>query len=310
MAILYAAEPEEAAQWTEALAELDGSLTFRFWPDWGDPAGIDFVIIGGKSPGDLTIFPQLKAIQSTWAGVNHLLRSPGLPKGVPIARMVDQGLTGSMTEFVVYQVLDVIRQGPDLRAAQKAATWAELIARPASEFRIGVLGLGTLGSDIAGKLAALGCQMRGWSRSPKEAGPGITTFAGAAALPDFLDQLDILICLLPLTQDTENLLDAKIFAPLAKGATLINVARGAHLNEADLLAALASGRLGRAILDVFREEPLPAAHPFWRHPQITLTPHVAAITRAGTGASDILENYRRATAGQPLLNQVDVAKGY
>ena len=167
MAILYAAEPEEAALWTEALAELDGSLNFRFWPDWGDPSEVDFVIIGGKSPGDLTIFPKLKAIQSTWAGVNHLLRSPGLPRGVPIARMVDQGLTGSMTEFVVYQVLDVIRQGPELRAAQKAVTWLELIARQASDFRVGVLGLGTLGSDVAGKLAALGCQMRGWSRSPK-----------------------------------------------------------------------------------------------------------------------------------------------
>lgn len=310
MAILYAAEPEEAAQWTDSLAALDHRLKMRFWPDWGDPAEIDFVIVGGKSPGDLSIFPQLKAIQSTWAGVNHLLRSPGLPAGVPIARMVDRGLTGSMTEFVVYQVLDEVRRGPELRAAQKAGIWLDQIARQASDLSVGILGLGTLGSDIAAKLAVLGCKMRGWSRSAKDAGPGVESFAGASALPAFLKDLDILICLLPLTGDTENILDAGLFAHLPAGAVLINVGRGAQLNEADLIVALDSGRLGRAILDVFREEPLPADHPFWRHPKITITPHVAAITRAGTGADDILENYRRALAGQALRNQVDVTKGY
>lgn len=310
MAILYAAEPEEAAPWTESLAALDGRLEIRFWPEWGDPAEIDFVIVGGRSPGDLSIFPKLRAIQSTWAGVNHLLRSPGLPAGVPIARMVDRGLTGSMTEFVVYQVLDELRRGPDLRAAQKRRQWLETMPRRASDVSVGILGLGTLGSDIAAKLAGLGFQMRGWSRSAKHAGPGIASFAGAGALPAFLDRLDILICLLPLTVDTENILNTGLFAHLTDGAVLINVGRGAQLHEADLLAALESGRIRRAILDVFREEPLPPEHPFWRHPQITLTPHVAAITRAGTGAGDILENYRRAMGGEPLLNQVDVGKGY
>lgn len=310
MAILYAAEPEEASQWTESLAALDDRLKIRFWPDWGDPAEIDFVIVGGKSPGDLSIFPGLKAIQSTWAGVNHLLRSPGLPSGVPIARMVDRGLTGSMTEFVVYQVLDEVRRGPELRAAQKAGKWLDQIARQASDLRVGILGLGTLGSDIAAKLARLGCQMRGWSRSAKDAGPGITSFAGADALSAFLQDLDILICLLPLTNDTENILNTGLFAHLPSGAVLINVGRGAQLHEADLIAGLDSGRLSRAVLDVFRTEPLPPEHPFWRHPKITITPHVAAITRAGTGADDILENYRRALAGKALRNQVDVTKGY
>jgi glyoxylate/hydroxypyruvate reductase A len=224
--------------------------------------------------------------------------------------MVDRGLTGSMTEFVVYQVLDEVRCGPDLRAAQKAGVWLETIARQARDVSVGILGLGTLGMDIATKLAGLGVKMRGWSRSPKDAGSDITSFAGAGALPAFLDKLDILICLLPLTGDTENILDSKLFAHMTDGAVLINVGRGAHLDEADLLAALASGRIRRAILDVFRSEPLESDHPFWRHPKITLTPHVAAITRAGTGASDILENYRRALAGEALLNQVDVAKGY
>ncbi|WP_374313112.1 2-hydroxyacid dehydrogenase [Dongia sp.] len=310
MSILYAAEADEAAQWTDSLRALEPTLDIRFWPDWGDPAAVDFVIVGGRSPGDLSIFPKLRAIQSTWAGVNHLLRSAGLPHGVPIARMVDRGLTGSMTEFVVYQVLDEWRRGPELRAAQREARWLETMPRRAEDCHVGLLGLGTLGTDIAVKLAGLGFSMRGWSRSPKEAGMGVASFAGAESLPAFLKDLDILICLLPLTAETENILDAKLFAHLRDGTVLINVGRGAQLNDADLLAALSSGRLRRAVLDVFREEPLPEAHPFWNHPQITLTPHVAAITRAGTGADDILENYRRAMTGRPLLNQVDVRKGY
>lgn len=310
MSILYAADADEAAQWTDSLRALDPTLDIRFWPDWGDPATIDFVVVGGRSPGDLSIFPKLRAIQSTWAGVNHLLRSAGLPSGVPIARMVDRGLTGSMTEFVVYQVLDEWRRGPELRAAQKEARWLETMPRRAEDCHVGILGLGTLGTDIAHKLAGLGFSMRGWSRSPKEAGAAVASFAGAESLPAFLRDIDILICLLPLTAETENILDAKLFAHLRDGTVLINVGRGAQLNDADLLAALSSGRIHRAVLDVFREEPLPEAHPFWRHPQITLTPHVAAITRAGTGADDILENYRRAMDGRPLLNQVDVRKGY
>lgn len=310
MTILYAAEADEAAQWTDSLRALDPSLEIRFWPEWGDPATVDFVVVGGRSPGDLSVFPKLKAIQSTWAGVNHLLRSAGLPQGVPIARMVDRGLTGSMTEFVVYQVLDEWRRGPELRAAQKDARWVETMPRLAKDCRIGILGLGTLGTDIARKLDDLGFSVSGWSRSVKEAGGGIRSFGGAENLPAFLSDLHILICLLPLTAETENILGAELFGHLPDGAVLINVGRGAQLKEADLLAALASGRIRRAVLDVFREEPLPETHPFWRHPQITITPHVAAITRAGTGADDILENYRRAMSGQGLLNQVDVRKGY
>jgi len=151
--------------------------------------------------------------------------------------------------------------------------------------------------------------VRGWSRSRKEIA-GIQGFAGRDGLRACLEGAQILICLLPLTDDTRGILNAETFAPLARGAVLIQAARGAHLVEADLLTALGSGRLSHAIIDVFATEPLPAGHPFWRHPGITVTPHVAAITRPGTGASDIVENYRRALAGQTLINQVDRAKGY
>ena len=181
--------------------------------------------------------------------------------------------------------------------------------RSPQSLSVGILGLGVLGADVAAKLHALGFPLRGWSRSRKEL-PGVTSFAGREQLTACLAGVELLICLLPLTDDTRGILDHTVFAALAPGAVLIHAARGAHLVEADLLAALEAGHLSRAVIDVFAPEPLPAGHPFWRHPAVTVTPHVAAITRAGTGAEDIVANYRRAMAGQPLINQVDRSQGY
>jgi glyoxylate/hydroxypyruvate reductase A len=309
MAILYADDPADAAAWAAAIRKLTPGLELRFWPDSGPAEEVDFAIVGGRAPGDLRGFPNLKAIQSTWAGVNHLLADANLPFDRPLARMVDQGLTVSMTEFVVLHVLDSVREGPRLRAAQRERRWLYLEPLAPRAKTIAILGLGTLGADAGTRLAGLGFTMRGWSRSRKEIA-GIESFAAADGLQKCLQGADILICLLPLTDDTRGILNAATFAPLARGAILIQAARGAHLVEADLLSALDSGQLSRAILDVFATEPLPPEHPFWRHPGVTVTPHVAAITRPGTGAADIVENYRRALAGEPLINQVDRTKGY
>ncbi len=309
MAILYADDPADAADWAKAIRALDPALDLRFWPDFGAADEIDFVIVGSKAPADLRQFPNLRAIQSTWAGVNLLLGDDGLPPERPLARMVDRGLTVSMTEYVVYHVLDHLRQGPRLRAAQRARRWIEVEERHPRSVRVAILGLGVLGTDAAAKLHALGFPLRGWSRSRKDL-PGVTCFAGRDRLAACLDGVEVLICLLPLTDDTRGILDRAVFAALAPGAVLIHAARGAHLVEADLLDALAAGRLSRAVIDVFAPEPLPAGHPFWRHPAVTVTPHVAAITRAGTGAEDIVANYRRARAGEPLINQVDRRQGY
>lgn len=309
MAILYADDPADAAAWAAAIRALEPSVELRFWPDWGPADQVEFAIVGGRAPGDLRAFPNLRAIQSTWAGVNHLLADSNLPTDRPLARMIDQGLTVSMTEYVVLHVLDSVRAGPRLRAAQRAREWLDLDPVAPRSVTIAMLGLGTLGCDAAARLGALGFEMRGWSRSRKQIA-GITSFAGRDELGQCLAGARILICLLPLTDDTRGILCSETFEPLARGATLIHAARGAHLVEADLLSALDGGRLARAILDVFATEPLPADHPFWRHPGITVTPHVAAITRPGTGAGDIVENYRRALAGKPLINQVDRAKGY
>jgi glyoxylate/hydroxypyruvate reductase A len=308
MTILYAADPEEAKAWIGSMRALDPKLDFVTWPDWGDPDKVDFIIVGGRLPGDLSIFRNAKAIQSTWAGVNHLLRGK-FPPGVPIARMVDQGLSANMVEYMVYWALDALRQGRELRAAQRGVKWLDLPLQWARNFPIGILGLGTLGAATAEKLVDLGFPVRGWSRSMKSL-PDVETFYGAGQLGAFLAPVKLLMCLLPLTAETEGILDAKLFAHLSDGAALVNGARGGHLNESDLIAALDSGKLAYAVLDVFREEPLPPDHLFWRRKDIVITPHVASITRAGTGAGDILENYRRALAGKPLLNPVDPARGY
>ena len=308
MTILYAADPEEAEAWIGSIRSLDPKLDFATWPDWGDPDEVEFIIVGGRMPGDLSIFKNAKAIQSTWAGVNSLLRGK-LPPGVPIARMVDQGLSTGMVEYMVYRALDALRQGRELRAAQREVKWLDLPLQWARNFPIGILGLGTLGAATAEKLVALGFPVRGWSRHAKTV-PGVETFHGVEQLGDFLATVKLLMCLLPLTAETESILDGELFALLPDGAVLVNGARGAHLNEADLIAALDSGKLAYAVLDVFREEPLRPDHVFWRRKDVVITPHVAAITRAGTGAADILENYRRALAGEKLLNPVDPQRGY
>jgi glyoxylate/hydroxypyruvate reductase len=309
MTILYADDPADSAAWATAIRALAPGIELRFWPDSGPADEVEFAIVGGRAPGDLRGFPNLKAIQSTWAGVNHLLADTNLPLDRPLARMVDQGLTVSMTEYVVLHALDAARDGPRLRAAQRARQWLDIDPASPASITIAVLGLGTLGIDVATRLAALGFDVRGWSRSHKQVA-GITSFAGRDELKRCLAGARILICLLPLTEDTRGILCAETFEPLASGAILIHAARGAHLVEADLISALERGRLARAVLDVFATEPLPSDHPFWRNPRITVTPHVAAITRPGTGAADIVENYRRALAGETLINQVDRAKGY
>ena len=309
MTILYADDPADAEGWANAIRTLDPGAEIRFWPDSGPAADIDFVIVGGHAPGDLRVFPNLKAIQSTWAGVNHLLTDANLPPSTPLARMVDQGLTVSMTEYIVFHALNAVREGPRLRAAQARAQWLDLDPGAPKDWVVAMMGLGVLGQDAAARLVGLGFQVRGWSRSRRVLA-GVEAFSGADGLRACVAGADIAVCLLPLTDDTRGILNAEIFSALNPGAVLIHVARGAHLVEADLIDAFDSGRIGRAVIDVFATEPLPQAHPFWRDPRITVTPHVAAISRPGIGATDIVENRRRALAGAPLINQVDRSRGY
>jgi len=309
MALLFRSTVDSAARWRSQLTRLTQRLDIRVWPEIGDPAEIDYALVWRPEPGFLASLPSLKLILSLGAGVDHLLGDPRLPRHLPIVRLVDPHMTNAMSEFVVLQVLRLHRRDLDYRAQQQAGVWRELDQPNAAGRRVGILGLGELGQDAAKKLKALGFDVAGWSRSEK-AVAGVGSYAGAAGLPLLLGRSEILVCLLPLTAETEGILNARTLALLPRGAALVNVARGAHLVEEDLLAALASGQISAAVLDVFRDEPLPAGHPFWHHPCVVVTPHVAAFTNPSTAAPIILDNIRRFEEGLPLLNRVDPARGY
>ncbi|HLI12005.1 MAG TPA: glyoxylate/hydroxypyruvate reductase A [Alphaproteobacteria bacterium] len=309
MALLYKSETDRADWWRQELGRRIPDLEMRVWPEIGDPAEIEYALVWNLAPGVLKTLPNLRAIFSLGAGVDHLFADPDLPRHIPVCRVVDRYLTQRMTEYVALHVLRYHRRQPEFDELQRAETWDELYSPTAEERHVGIMGLGELGADAARKLAALGFAVLGWSRSPK-AIPGIESFHGEAGLAPFLARSEILVCLLPLTPATENILSASLFARLPKGACLINAARGRHLVEKDLLAALDSGRLAHATLDVFRSEPLPKGHPFWRHPRITVTPHIASITDPRTVAELVAENVARDRRGEPLLHTVDTALGY
>jgi len=309
MALLFRSTVDSAARWRAQLTRLTQELEVRVWPEIGNPAEIDYALVWRPEPGFLASLPNLKLILSLGAGVDHLLGDPQLPQHLPIVRLVDPHMTAAMSEYVVLQVLRLHRRDLEYRTQQQAVVWRELDQQNAVERRVGILGLGELGRDAAKKLRALGFDVAGWSRGERTV-PGVASYAGANGLPQLLCRSEILVCLLPLTAETEGILNARNLGLLPKGAALVNAARGAHLVEEDLLAALASGQISAAVLDVFREEPLPADHPFWHHPRIVITPHVAAFTNPATAAPIILDNIRRFEEGRPLLNQIDPARGY
>ena len=309
MALLFRSTVDSAARWRAQLSRLTHELDVRVWPEIGDPTEIDYALVWRPETGFLASLPSLKLILSLGAGVDHLLGDPQLPRHIPIVRLVDPHMTDAMSEYVVLQVLRLHRRDLDYRAQQEAGVWRELDQPNPVDRRVGILGLGELGQDAAKKLKALGFDVAGWSRSEK-AVTGVRSYAGAAGLAPLLGRSDIIVCLLPLTAETEGILNSSTLALLPKGAALVNAARGAHLVEEDLLAALASGQISAAVLDVFREEPLPVDHPFWHHPRVVVTPHIAAFTNPATAAPIILDNIRRFKEGRPLLNRVDPARGY
>ncbi len=279
-----------------------------------DPAAIRYVACWKHEPGTLAHLPNVKALFSLGAGVDHLVSDPALPDA-PIVRMVDPDLRRRMTEWVVWQCLDWLRQGKAYRAQQAAAAWVDDRDQPtAADVRVGILGMGVLGADSAEKLRLLGFDVAGWSRTEKRI-EGIPSFHGDDGLKALLARTDILVALLPLTHDTRGILDAKLFAGLARdgrlgGPVLINAGRGGLQVEADILAALEAGVLKGASLDVFEQEPLPATSPFWRHPAVTVTPHNSAMSHPDSIAGEIARQIRAFEAGDPLRNVIDRGRGY
>ena len=309
MALLLKTEAGRGDSWRRALLAADPGLDLRQWPEVGDPADIEYALVWFPPKGALKSYPNLKVIFSIGAGVDHLASDPELPKGVPIVRMVEPGLTAGMTEFVLMSVLYHHRFMLDYAEQRRNKVWREIDQVPPWDRRVGIMGLGVLGGDVVEKLVALRFDVAGWSRSPKDL-PGVAGFHGPDGFIPFLNRSDILVCLLPLTAETTGLLDARAFAALPEGAALVSVGRGPQVVEADLLAALETGRLRAATLDVFQTEPLGPESPFWDHPRVVLTPHVASLTIAKTASQFVIDNIRRHQAGQPLLHVVDPDQGY
>lgn len=309
----------ERSAWREALAE---ALPEARWidvaaarpaPQWTPQAQAiktaRVAVVANPPPGSLQGLPQLALIQSLWAGVDRLLTDPTLPAGVPIARMVDPAMTAAMAETALWAVLGLHRGFFRYARLQREARWAPHGQRRADEIAVLVLGLGEMGRSAAQRIAAQGYPVRGWSASPASV-QGVATDHGGPALAPLLAQADIVVNLLPLTPATEGLFDAARLALLPAGASLVNLGRGGHVVEADLLAALDAGRLRHAVLDVFREEPLPAGHPFWRHPRVTVLPHAAALTDPRSAAAVVAANVRALVAGAPIKHLVDRSRGY
>jgi glyoxylate/hydroxypyruvate reductase A len=272
---------------------------------------IDAALVANPPPGSLRDLPQLGLIQSLWAGVDRLLADPTLPTQVPLARMVDPAMSETMAQTALWAVLSLQRGFFDYAAQQRAGVWRQQPLRRADETRVAVLGLGQMGRAVARRLAQQGYPVCGWSRGAAPAlGNDIEVRAGMAALPQVLAQARIVVNLLPLTPETQGLFDAARFAQMPRGACLVNLARGAHVVDADLLAALASGQLQHAVLDVFATEPLPGAHPFWSHSAVTVLPHVAAPTDPRSAAPIAARNLIAWRAGRPVEHLVDRARGY
>ncbi len=299
-------------QLQQQLQALLPGVPVWIYPHIPDPQAVSFAVVWKQPAGSIASMPNIRALQSFGAGVDSILSDATLPD-LPLARIVDPDLARSMVNYV-HTMLNFYRLRLDLFAKQQRdAVWKPKSIRPIQQ--VCVLGLGELGSAVALSLLEQGYQVSGWSQSAKHL-PGVRCFAKQqepsedAALQAAMAQADAIICLLPLTDDTENLLNATRLGYCKPGAVLINVARGALVDDAALLQALDKGQLSAACLDVFRQEPLPAEHPFWQHPAITITPHISAVTNAATAVAQIVDNYQRTMANLPLLHQVDRQRGY
>jgi glyoxylate/hydroxypyruvate reductase A len=308
-ALVIRTGPARQQWWVDHMQALLPEIECRSWDDPGDPAEIAYAVVWKPPPGGLARFPNLRCIVSIGAGIDHITNDPDLPRGVPMVRTTAFDLTQRMREYVTLHVLRIHRRLPEIEAAQPVREWRQLINPPAYERKVGIMGLGNLGADCARTLKTVGFDVAGWARRPRTI-EGITCFAGDDQLRSFLERSEILVCLLPLTPETRGILNARLFQALPEGASIINCARGGHLVDDDLLAALESGHIKSATLDVFHQEPLPADHPFWDHPRVLVTPHVASLIDPVAGGKAIADNLRRFIAGEPVPDLVDLEQGY
>lgn len=293
-------------KWVEVMLTHAPEIKLQIYPDIFAPEEVSGVLCWKHPHGSLKLFPNLKWITSLGAGVDHILDDPDLPD-VPITRIVDPNLALDISRMALMGVIGFEKHMPLYIRQKRVGVWAQHFNTRLQN--IGVLGLGEMGSRIANDLRNYGYNVFGFSRTPKDI-EGVKTFSGDSVPEEFLCELDVLINVLPLTPATENILDCKLFSRMKKGSFMINLGRGKHLNEEDLLKAIHDNLIGGAFLDVFRSEPLPGDHPFWQEDNIVVTPHIASITKPESAVKLILENYNRMKKREPLLYEVDKKLGY
>lgn len=308
MHIVYKSDPARGARWQAWLAQHAPDIQLYIWPEIGDADQVEVLIAWQPPDNVLTTFPHLKVLMSVGAGADQFDFN-ALPPELPVVRMIEPGLTQGMVEYVTFAVLGLHRDMPRYLQQQRAQQWQAHTSRTASQRRVGVMGLGELGQASLRQLVSLGFDCAGWSRTPRQI-DGVRCWHGSDQLADFLAHSDILVCLLPLTPETRGLLNAGLFARLPVGAALVHAGRGPQLNADHLLAALESGQLSAAVIDVTDPEPLPVGHPFWHHPAIWLTPHIASQTQTHSAVAALLENLRRHQRGEPMIGIIDRNQGY
>jgi len=306
MSVLVVSPGRNPEAWVEALKNEHPGMNIYVYPEDHNKEEVEYAISWKHPRGIFKNYPNLKVIASMGAGVDHITSDPDIPKNIKITRVVDEQLTEDMSAFVLALVMDKMRS---ISHYYNQKQWEPKSYKSIDTTKIGIMGLGVLGNGVANTLKKIGFDVYGWSKSTKDI-DGINTFCGDENLTEFLSNAEILVCLLPLTQETENILNRELFEKLPKGAYVINVARGEHLVEQDLLEMIDCEQLSGASLDVFRKEPLPEEHPFWNHSKIKITPHIASVTNPQKVVPQMAENYERMTEDEELINVVERDKGY
>ncbi|MEZ4944912.1 MAG: glyoxylate/hydroxypyruvate reductase A [Cyclobacteriaceae bacterium] len=301
--------PKGVEPWISALKEVDPDLDIRSFPNDTNRDEISFALTWRHPYGIFKDYPNLKCISSMGAGVDHLLRDPDLPKQVSIVRLADPYLAQDMAEFVLALIMNHLRDLNAFKIKQTESIWKPADYLRIRDVKVGIMGMGAIGKRVATELQKTGFNVMGWARTGKEI-PGITVYAGANEFPKFLNETDILVSVLPLTNETKGILNKKNLQLLPKNAFVINVGRGEQLIDEDLVTLISEGHLSGASLDVFTEEPLPKNNILWKQPRVNVTPHIASLTNPNSVAPQIVDNYYRAKEGKPLLNVVSREKGY
>lgn len=308
MSLLLIAPNRDLNELSEELSRLDSNLEVEIWPKVKLKDRVTFAVAWNHPKNILGNYPNLKSVSSLGAGINHLLNDESIPENVHLARLITSSLKDQMAEYVLQSILSYRHHTTRYTDQKKEAYWGKHSLISKKDSAVGIMGLGEMGLSTANLLVKNGYTVNGWSRSGKEV-PGIKSFK-ESEIEGFLTETNILICLLPLTDKTKGILDLDLFKKLKNPSYLINVGRGQHLVEEDLIYGIDTGALTGAWLDVFEEEPLPTNHLFWNRPKIMITPHVAAVTDPKEAAEQILENYKRSLSGMELINSVDRKRGY